>query len=90
MTVGRNNGIAILRVVLAFSVVLFHCWHGNSAEGLRGWIYFIQCNAVPTFMFLAFFFFQSHIATRKREKVMLRIHRVMIPQVFWAVAYWIV
>lgn len=57
-----NHGIALLRVILCLSVVLFHLWADNAAMPLHSWIYYIPNNAVSIFVVIVFYFLSAALA----------------------------
>lgn len=87
-----NYGIAFLKCLMCFEVVLCHYWTpsiGGSSKLLK--LFEILRNlAVPTFMFLSFYltkeiFFSNNWCTIKK-----RIHRLMIPHLFWTITYFLI
>ena len=88
----RNYGLALLKMFMAFEVVLCHCWNiacGNLPiyqkifAGLEG-------IAVPVFMFLSFYFLERTFLNCTSENIKKRLFRVSYPQFGWAFIYFFV
>ena len=84
-----NYGIALLRMLMCFEVVVSHCWIGSvSIYSLP--FYRLRGLAVPVFMFLSFYYSAKYFSTIDYTKTKKRIWRVVYPQIGWAIIYWIV
>jgi fucose 4-O-acetylase-like acetyltransferase len=83
-----NYGFALLRLLMCFEVVLCHYWGGDGPKYLK--LFSILRNtAVPVFMFLSFYLTENTFLNYKKEKALKRIERLVIPQIGWAIIYWI-
>lgn len=85
-----DYGLAMLRMMMCFTVVLCHFWDAADARGVMRVFRFLRAYAVPVFMILSFIFSQKAFLQHDRQKVKSRFERLIIPQVGWAVMYWVV
>lgn len=83
-----NYGLAILRMLMCFMVVLVHCWDAvetgiffRGLDVLRGY-------AVVVFMAMAFALGQKQLVELNKTSIKRRFERLIIPQVGWAIIYW--
>lgn len=84
-----NIGLAILRIIMCFMVILCHCWDASNAKGLLFMVQ-IRSYAVPVFMIMSFMFMQDNLVEHDKEKMKRRFERLLIPQVGWAIIYYVV
>ena len=73
----RNVGISICRLVMSFFVVCCHFSYFDMAA-----------YAVPFFMFLSFFLATNIFFEDQYKKVMIKIHRLVIPFWGWGIVYY--
>ena len=76
----KNLGIEILRMILAFWVLIFHCY--NSSIRIQK-IISKRLFHVPTFMFLSFYYFYPLLSSRNISKMINRYERLFIPYIIW-------
>ena len=75
-----NLGIELLRLLMAFWVILYHSFKTENYH-LN---YIIQTKFhVPTFMFISIFFFQKILYNRNINKIRERFIRLLIPYIIW-------
>ena len=85
-----NIDLSLLRVIMCFAVVCAHCWHAEERN------IFVSCwerligYAVPTFILMSFFLTHEFFKENNKNKIKNRFCRLMIPQVGWAVIYWVI
>ena len=82
-----NYGIAILKMLMCFEVILIHFWVGPVNKILVPFS-MMEGLAVPVFMFLSFYFTHNTFLTNDNQIIKKRIWRVVYPQIGWAVLYW--
>ena len=76
----KNLGIELLRMILAFWVLIYHCYKKSKS------IQNIICSRlfhVPTFMLLSFYYFYPCLSSRNIEKTIQRFERLFIPYIIW-------
>lgn len=75
-----NLGIELLRLLMAFWVILYHSFKTKNYQ-LNN---IIQAKFhVPTFMFISIFFFQKILYNRNINKIRERFIRLLIPYIIW-------
>ena len=82
----RNFGIEILRMILCFWVVLFHCLRKSESYIIIN--FKRKMFHVPSFFFISFYFLFPVIKERNIKKMKLRLERLTIPYLFWPVIIW--
>ena len=80
-------GIEILRVIMSFWVILYHCLKTNN-KYLYKYILSKKFH-VPTFMFISFYYFYQHLKLKNINKIKERILRLFIPYFIWPLFIWI-
>ncbi|MGL5258471.1 MAG: acyltransferase family protein [Lachnospiraceae bacterium] len=75
----RNFGLDLLKILLSFSVVGAHF----------NYIYSLTNFHVPTFMLFAFFFTEKIVTSSQTRLLFLRIKRLLIPHIFWAIIFYL-
>ena len=83
-----NYGIALLRTLMCFEVVLCHFWTIDVPKVLMPFSV-LRGLAVPVFMFLSFFLTEHTFLEYNKNKAKKRIWRVIYPQIGWALIYWL-
>lgn len=82
--------IQILRMIISFNIVTFHCI-ANKNQNI--FIYFITRIAiyyyVPTFFFISFYFSYKTFSSRNIFKLKERLLRISIPYLIWPFIFWI-
>ena len=77
----KNYGIAILRVVLSFMVVLDHFYNQPKKYTFIHILYY----HIPTFFLISFYYTNNYFATFNIEKIKLRFERIVIPYICWSI-----
>ena len=83
-----NYGLALLRALMCFEVVLCHFWNSDGSRFLMPFS-MLRGLAVPVFMFLSFFLTEHTFLEYNKTKAKKRIWRVIYPQIGWAIIYWL-
>lgn len=83
-------GIAFLKMLMYFEVVCCHFWicEKEYVPAILVPIYILKDCAVPVFMTLSFYFYYKYLDKMNFSILLVRIKRLYIPQVAWAVIYW--
>ena len=83
----KNYGLELLRMILCFWVVLFHCLQIYNSNCI---ILFFKRKMfhVPSFFFISFYFLFPVIKGKKNKKMLQRIERLSIPYFFWPILTW--
>lgn len=76
----KNYGIALLRVILSFMVILDHFYDKERKKAIINIIYY----HIPTFFLLSFYFNYNSFATFNISKIKLRFERLSIPYFCWS------
>ena len=81
-------GLAVLRPILSFLVVITHCYNYNSATGKWKEI-IIKINHfwfhVPTFFIMSFYFSYKTLISSNYKKKFERLQRLFIPYFLWPI-----
>ena len=77
----KNYGIAILRVILSFMVVLDHFYNGPKKVSYLNILYY----HIPTFFLISFYYTNNYFASFNIEKIKLRFERIIIPYICWSI-----
>ena len=81
-------GLAILRPILAFFVIMTHCYDYNGATGKWREI-IIKANRlryhVPTFFIISFYFSYKTLTSLNYKKIFERFQRLCIPYFLWPI-----
>lgn len=85
-----NWGMALLRSIMCFMVVLCHFWDTSNAQGFFAIISWMRLFAVSVFMLMSFVLVQKTLVSHDEEKIISRFKRLLIPQIGWTLIYWIV
>ena len=87
----NDIGISLLRVLMCFGVILAHCWKHKGYDSLL-FLPFkeIQTLAAPVFMLLSFYFLAERFLSPDESFLKKRMLRLLIPQIGWALIYWLV
>ena len=72
----KNLGIQILRMVLCFWIIMFHCYKSNNKLSYLLHRYILH---VPTFIVISFFFSFKSIYGKDFKKIISRFERLVIP-----------
>lgn len=83
-----NYGIALLKMLMCFEVVLIHFWIMPATNYLVPFSMMKEF-AVPVFMFLSFYFVENSFLIKDHSKTKKRIWRVVFPQIGWSILYWL-
>ena len=76
----KNYGIAILRVLLSFMVVLDHFYNKKKKKKFTYLLYY----HIPTFFFMSFYYTYYYFTTFNIHKIKIRFERLAIPYFFWS------
>lgn len=79
--VKRLLGIELLRFLLCFWIVLFHCAKIKKIHRKYFWRLF----HVPTFFVISFYFYYPILHKRTIVKIKLRFQRLLIPYILWPI-----
>ena len=86
-----NYGFSLLKMLLAFEVVLGHFCNWKEYDTLLLWPFReLVSLAVPCFVIISFYLMEKSIISRSEEKYKSRLVRLLIPQIGWTFIYWIV
>ena len=77
----KNYGLEILRMILCFWVVLFHCLKKTDNNIILN--FKRKMFHVPSFFFISFYFIFPIIRRKNTNKMILRLERLLIPYLFW-------
>ena len=77
-----NVGIAFLRLLLTFAMILNHFWDVENPGVLKP-LYLLRSCAVPTFMLLSFFLTENAITNPSVENLKKRTVRLETPFFVW-------
>lgn len=81
-------GLAIIRPILSFFVVMTHCYTFNYLQGKWRILYINSGKLlfhVPTFFIIAFYFSYKTLISRNYKKKLERFQRLFIPYIFWPI-----
>ena len=82
----KNYGLELLRMILCFWVVLFHCIrkiNNNIILNFKRKMFH-----VPSFFFISFFFLFPVLKRRNASKMIVRLQRLSISYFFWPLITW--
>ena len=78
-----NLGIQILRMLLCFWVLCFHCLDSGKINYFIFYITKTKFFHVPCFVFISFYFSSNIFIERNYAKVKVRLERLLIPYIIW-------
>jgi len=83
----RNYGIEILRMIMAFLVIIEHCYKpkNNNLQKIANSLKF----HVPTFLIISFYYLNNNLVNRKIGKIKERLKRLLIPYLFYPIIIYI-
>ena len=84
--IDKNYGLEILRMILCFWVLLFHCLNKIDYPLLLNIIKMMY--HVPSFFFISFYFLFPVIKDKIMIKMKSRLQRLSIPYIFWPIISW--
>lgn len=88
-----NYGLALLRTLMCYEVVLCHFWVTEVPVYLQPFS-ILRPYAVHVFMFMSFFLTQKSFMKKNKDYVVNRIWKLLLPQLVWNfiyfVIYWII
>ena len=84
----KNLGLELLRLILCFWVILFHCLRIKNFY-LKN-IIKNKTFHVPTFFFISFYFLYKNLCERNINKIKFRFKRLLIPYLIWPVIVFII
>ncbi|MDE6846216.1 MAG: acyltransferase [Lachnospiraceae bacterium] len=83
--------ISVLKIFMAFEVVLCHFWTINiKTDGILGMFYFLKRIAAPTFMIISFYVCERRIAFFDLAYLKRRALQLYSPNAFWAIIYFVI
>lgn len=85
-----NWGMAVLRVIMCFMVVLCHYWDALNYQGILQFVSWMRVFAVSVFMLMSFVLVQKTLVSHDKGKIINRFKRLLIPQIGWTLIYWVV
>ena len=84
-----NYGLALLKSLLAFSVVISHNYRTNPTKNkIIFFITSIRVRHVPAFFIMSFYFMCNNIISLKKEIFVRRLIRLLIPYFIWPIIIW--
>ena len=87
----RNIGIDLLKVWMAFEVVLCHFGHGSEEFIFKYFFSYFRSMAVPVFMIVSFYLSARFLVKEFQiYKLLQRLKRIYIPLIVWGIIYWII
>jgi len=81
----RLLGIDILKIIMCFGVIICHFWDADMGKKTHIIFNTLRCNAVHTFILLAFFFTAHTIESRDWNLIGIRIMRLLKPFYIWPI-----
>jgi hypothetical protein len=86
-----NYGFSLLKMLLAFEVLLGHFAIWNEYDTILVWPFReLVSLAVPCFVMLSFYLMEKSFLARDPGKFKTRLIRLLIPQVGWAIIYYVI
>lgn len=86
-----NYGIQILRMILAFLFLTFHCFNKKLAKNK---FFIVLINGVSFYVpafFIMSYYFSFHIVNSKNiQKMKMRIKRLFIPYIIWPFVFFLI
>ena len=83
----RNYGLEILRSIMCFWVIVFHCLKTTRFTFIK--IFKQKMFHIPCFFFISFFFLYPVIIKKNKDKMILRLERLLIPYIAWPITIWV-
>lgn len=86
-----NYGLALLKSLLSFLVIISHCF--KSATTKNKFILYVTSNRiihVPSFFMMSFYFMCNNLLSLNNKKLYERFIRLLIPYIIWPVIIWII
>ena len=86
-----NYGFSMLKMLLAFEVVLGHFCEWKQYDSLVMWPFReLVSISVPCFMIMSFYLMTKSLLVRDDSKFKNRLVRLVVPLFGWAIIYWVV
>ena len=84
----RNYGVEILRMIVAFLVVIYHFYKPKNItlQKIKSKLNF----HVPTFLIISFYYLNNNLVNRKVDKIKERFKRLLIPYLFYPIIIYII
>lgn len=84
----RNYGVEILRMIVAFYVIIYHIYKPKNITQKK----FIIKHSfhVPTFLIISFYYLNNNLVKRKVDKIKERLKRLLIPYLFYPIIIYII
>ena len=83
----RNYGVEILRMIMAFFVIIEHCYKPKNIT-LQNIVIILGFH-VPTFLIISFYYLNNNLVNRKVDKIKERLKRLLIPYLFYPIIIYI-
>ena len=85
-----NNGIQILRMILAYLIVQLHCYEFRKTKNkYLIFFYLAKHFYVPTFYIISYYFTFKIIILINIKKIKLRFQRILIPYFIWPFIFYL-
>lgn len=92
--IGYNYGLAVLRIWMCFEVVIAHNMNWDIKIEDQSWVIRMMAQyrevVVPVFMVTSFILTDMSKLASNKTRIKSRFYRLLVPHVFWAVAYFVV
>jgi peptidoglycan/LPS O-acetylase OafA/YrhL len=84
----RNYGVEILRMIMAFYVVIYHFYKPKNITQHK--LIIRHSFHVPTFLIISFYYLNNNLVKRKVDKSKERLKRLFIPYLFYPIIIYII
>lgn len=86
-----NKGIQILRMLLAYLILEFHCYNIKHTKlQLIIVSYRVHIFCVPTFYVISYYFSYKILKLKNINKIQLRIKKIIIPYIIWPIIFFLI
>lgn len=86
-----NYGFSLLKMLLAFEVLLGHFADWSEYDPRIVWPFReLVSLAVPCFVMISFYFLTNSFLSRDEKKFKVRMERLLVPQIGWAIIYYVI
>lgn len=82
-------GLALIRMLMCFEVVLCHFWSENVPLYLKPFD-ILSVYAVPVFMVMSFYLNQKFFGRKDVSYAKKRVWKLLLPQIIWSVLYFLI
>lgn len=84
-----NVGIALLRILMCFQVVVDHFYAFEDEGIIKSILDFYSSLAVPVFVILAFVYLDIDSICSDKDSFLKRMYRLVVPHIIWAFVYFV-